>query len=576
MIFLLQIYYYTRFQVLSEDKEELHTSEIMKQVEERMVSFMTDVKDAAIAVSYNTTIQNYLESDDVIYKLTNHNNVTEITSGVMSSNKNISSIFLWDKKKIGIGSLTKKSFRVREDLEEGYEQDLYKRNAAFFGKVHNREGTTNPIYYYVHPILPQNVADYREESDHYDYSIVLYDLDYVDDMLSNIHATSNSLLMLIDNSGFIVSANKNRLKNQHLDDSTLERVADITDTKTLEFDQEMYTVQLKSINNFGLKIVSLIPVHEATNEIRNIRNVGSIVGLIMTLLIFTMGYAFFRSVTSPFDKIIRFMNNIGNKQGKQRMEIHSKNEIGFLMKEINVMLDKIDAANEHVIQTNSLLYETEITKKQAELLNLQSQINPHFLYNTLETIRSIALARNVMEVVEITTAISDIFRYSIKGKDYVTIENEMTCIQNYLQIMSIRYMDKFSFHIQVDDAIHQSRIPKMILQPIVENAIYHGLEQKSGKGILTIQGGKTEDNRIQFEITDNGIGIEDEKLKMIQASLSEVQPETLNLEVNSGLGLLNTHKRIQLAYGNGYGIEIDSKYNEGTTILVRMPWEDLS
>lgn len=116
----------------------------------------------------------------------------------------------------------------------------------------------------------------------------------------------------------------------------------------------------------------------------------------------------------------------------------------------------------------------------------------------------------------------------------------------------------------------------MILQPIVENAIYHGLEQKSGKGSLTIHGYKTEDKCILFEITDNGVGIKDDKLRIIQASLNEVKPDSLNLEVTSGLGLLNTHKRIQLAYGDGYGIKIDSKFNEGTTILVRMPWEDLS
>jgi two-component system sensor histidine kinase YesM len=212
----------------------------------------------------------------------------------------------------------------------------------------------------------------------------------------------------------------------------------------------------------------------------------------------------------------------------------------------------------------------ELAKKQAELASLQSQINPHFLYNTLECVRSIGLANRVMEIVEIATSMAKIFRYSIKEDHFVQIKNEIDCIQDYLRIMSIRFMDKFSEQISIDESVLKMKIPRMILQPIVENAIYHGLERKSGKGTLTIKGWVTDEHVVRFEISDNGKGIHADELHKLRHRLKAADINQ-SFPSGKGLGLINIHRRIKLAFGEQYGIEIISSENEGTQVSLQIP-----
>ncbi|MCR8632893.1 sensor histidine kinase [Paenibacillus radicis (ex Xue et al. 2023)] len=568
MIFSLQIFYYSKFYSLAEDKENVHTSRIIRQVEENIISFTQDIKDAALASSYNTVIHDYMGSDDPIYRLKLNKNVLEIISGIKASNKNIESIILVDKERNIVGASSPFDYLILGELEKKYHPDMRYPESQFFGKIYNPEKMEKLAYIYVHPVF----SSLNETNGFTELGmvIVVYKTEIMDRILTDIKATPSSLLLILDSEYNVVSADERFMKGSLFDSEILKGIDSHIKDQQIQFREKLNHVQAKDIEQLNWKIVSLIPVNEMTDELRLVRNIGFIIGAVMTLLILIMGLIFIRSVTVPFGRIVRFVNYIGNNGGKQRLQLPVKNEIGILSIEINKMLDKLDETNELFIQAQTSLYQMEIAKKQAELSFLQSQINPHFLYNTLECIRSIGLANGVMEIVEISTSMAKIFRYSIKEENFVRIRNELECIQDYVRIMSIRYMDKFNVTISVDEDILEMRMPKMILQPIVENAIYHGLERKNGKGVLTITGLVTADHTVRFEISDSGKGMKAEELEKLRHSLRAADPTEGDI-ASRGLGLLNIHQRIRLAFGEQYGIEIYSIDNEGTQVILHIP-----
>jgi len=236
------------------------------------------------------------------------------------------------------------------------------------------------------------------------------------------------------------------------------------------------------------------------------------------------------------------------------------------------MIDKMEEMTSHVVTTQARLYEAELSKKQAEFSALQSQINPHFLYNTLNCISSIGLEYGSKEIAQMTSSMSKIFRYSIEKSELVLISEEVQCIKAYLNIISIRYENKFSLEVKVDDQLLGMKTPKMILQPIVENSVYHGLESMDAGGRLCVSGRIDENGDICFQVTDTGKGIDQEELERIKAKLHMEYSERAKTSLEGkNIGLSNINNRIKLLFGEGYGVEIESQLGRGTTVMVKIP-----
>ncbi len=219
-----------------------------------------------------------------------------------------------------------------------------------------------------------------------------------------------------------------------------------------------------------------------------------------------------------------------------------------------------------------------VSKKQAQYLALQNQINPHFLYNTLEGIRSEALCAGMDGVASMTEALATFFRYTISNVDHlVTLEDELSNIENYYIIQQFRFGDKLSLSIEYDDdgddlSILNLKLPKLILQPIVENSIYHGIERKIGKGNLRINIDYTAD-RLIIRISDDGMGIEKEALdklnnKLLTNSLDDMESKK---DKKGGIAIINVNNRIKLIFGEKYGIYIYSTQNVGTDVEITLP-----
>lgn len=208
--------------------------------------------------------------------------------------------------------------------------------------------------------------------------------------------------------------------------------------------------------------------------------------------------------------------------------------------------------------------------KKAELKALQAQINPHFLYNTLDTIVWMSESNQPDQVIEIVKALSSFFRISLsRGKDWISIQQEIEHVRSYLLIQKIRYRDILDFEIDVDETILDGTILKLTLQPLVENALYHGIKNKRNGGMIRVRVRKTEQNLVLLDVQDDGVGFTPYDLSQIKASIANDSDEII--KSGSGFGLENVHKRIQLYYGKQYGLTIESQYQKGTRVTVTIP-----
>jgi len=218
---------------------------------------------------------------------------------------------------------------------------------------------------------------------------------------------------------------------------------------------------------------------------------------------------------------------------------------------------------------NAKLKEQENLKK-AELKALQAQINPHFLYNTLDTIVWMAESNKTDQVINIVRALSSFFRIALsKGKDWISLRQEIEHVSSYLTIQKMRYRDILDYRIEVEEDLLDSTILKLTLQPLVENALYHGIKTKRNGGTIVVQAKRVGEDKVLLDVQDDGVGFTPYKLAQLQESLAQDLDEIAMGE--GGFGIRNVHKRIQLYYGKEYGLSVQSHYRGGTRVSVTIP-----
>ncbi len=269
-----------------------------------------------------------------------------------------------------------------------------------------------------------------------------------------------------------------------------------------------------------------------------------------------------KSIYTPIKKLHDVTTTITKNDLQALMTSDNVDEITELGMSFNIMIGKIKDLLDSKIKEQENL-------KKAELRALQAQINPHFLYNTLDTIIWMAESKKTDQVIQIVSALSDFFRISLsKGMDWITIGEEVERIRSYLTIQKMRYSDILDFNIEVNQDVMENTILKLILQPLVENALYHGIKNKRQGGTISLRAKRKSADEILFEVEDNGIGFPPEKLAKLRAELDD---DSGDIKLESGFGIGNVNKRIRLYYGKLYGVSIRSEYNTGTCVTLVIP-----
>lgn len=313
----------------------------------------------------------------------------------------------------------------------------------------------------------------------------------------------------------------------------------------------------------GWTIVGCMNVGELLKNSRQAQSVYILMAAVLVVIALLLSSLISRNITLPIQRLRDSMAKVQEGDFETAdVEVVSGNEIGSLTTSFNVMTHRIQELMEQNI------YEQK-EKRKSELKALQSQINPHFLYNTLDSIIWMAEGKKNEEVVLMTASLARLLRQSISNEDeLVPIGQEVEYARSYLTIQKMRYKDKLEFQIDVAPEISNIMIIKLVLQPIIENAIYHGLKYKESIGLLIVHG-YAQDNHAVLEIIDNGIGMDEETLEHI------FEKHKVNYHSN-GVGVYNVQKRLQLYYGSDYGITYKSRVGEGTmaTITIPMNQED--
>ena len=280
------------------------------------------------------------------------------------------------------------------------------------------------------------------------------------------------------------------------------------------------------------------------------------------VLITVLSYYIPLSITRPIRKLSEVTDQVAKGDLTVRSDVRSGAEVSVLSDSLNTMIDKIDVLLEQVKKE-------QIRLRKAEFELLQSQINPHFLYNTLDAIVWLAEAGEQKKVVSMVGSLSDFFRTSLnQGKDIITIKEELQHSRSYLEIQQMRYQDILNYEIHVPEELHRYLIPKITIQPLVENALYHGIKNKRGLGRIVISGRKEEDFLI-LQIEDNGIGMRKERLDQVKEGMNQKIPTEKDI-----YGLYNVNERIRLNFGEKYGLSIESTYGEGTVVSIILPYVD--
>jgi two-component system sensor histidine kinase YesM len=263
-----------------------------------------------------------------------------------------------------------------------------------------------------------------------------------------------------------------------------------------------------------------------------------------------------RRITDPIGLLAKKAQDLGNGDFTPVPVVTETKELKMLDEGFNEMVTRINTLMAKEIEDQKYL-------RRAELELLQAQINPHFLYNTLDSIGILAESGRSEDVVKMVSGLSVFFRNSLaKGRDVITLRSERDQVAAYLTIQQIRYSDILNYDIQISNDLLSFMTPKLILQPLVENALYHGIKNKRGKGNIAITGESFEDC-ILLRVSDNGVGMTAEQLSALQTGIYE--------DRHTGLGLVNVHKRIKLYCGEDYGLSFESKPGEGTAVTVRLP-----
>lgn len=233
----------------------------------------------------------------------------------------------------------------------------------------------------------------------------------------------------------------------------------------------------------------------------------------------------------------------------------------------SMMQEELNNKNVELMEEMKVRSELEKALKDSEIKALQSQINPHFLFNVLNNIGSLAYIENAQRTQELIYLLSEMLRYMVKNiNGTVTVEEEIEQIERYLKLQKVRYGDKIEYIVNIDDSIKNISIPSMIIQPFIENAIVHGIEPKEDRGIIKLKGYNLEDD-IVFEIEDDGVGISKKRLQDIFSEASSSYMESKS----TGIGIANVNKRITYTYGSEYKIDIKSKPNAGTRVTIKLP-----
>jgi two-component system sensor histidine kinase YesM len=391
--------------------------------------------------------------------------------------------------------------------------------------------------------------------------VLLVDINFsgIEQICKNVNVGKSGYVYLVDREGEIIYHPRQQLIYSDLIEENNKEASNYEDGNHTEtFQGEKRLVTIKTVGYTGWKIVGVMPMADITSDYQQI-SIFAIFIMVFAIFILVFLNMFVSSrIANPIKSLEKCVKKLENGVKDVNISISGSYEVQHLGKAIRSMVNQM-----HTLMDN-IMTEQE-SKRKSELDALQAQINPHFLYNTLDSIIWMIENENYDGAIIMVTALARLFRISLsKGKNIITVRDEIEHARNYLTIQNIRYKNKFTYSIETDEKTLDFASIKLIVQPLIENAIYHGMEFMGGDGEILVKT-YSKENDLYIDVIDNGLGMLQEVADTLLTNESKVEKKS------SGIGLKNVNERIQLYFGKNYGVKIYSEPDEGTTISIHMP-----
>ena len=548
-----------------------YSLQIIDQVIKNINYYTQEMESISSFANYNPDIQAFLQNTPAFGTegLGNTIHNIETLDNIVGLRSDIVSIFILGQNGRIISNSQNSSLNLQYDFakQTWYRDALSNLGKSVIVKPHKQNYVLGSSKIVIS--LSRAITNY-DSTDPLGVMLIDLNLKALDDICRNIQLGRNGYIFIVDQKGNMIFHPDYSYMYRSVDDMYIRDIFKPDDSLIPEVlgqasgnfskvvDQENKQITFKKIPATGWVIVAVTPYSEIIADITNIRNSIILIGVICLLTTFLFSLLISAAITRPISRLERRMEAAEKGNLEVVSQTYPSDEVGRLSQRMDSMLTRIKVLMQEVVSEQE-------AKRKSEMKALQAQINPHFLYNTLDSIVWMAETNN-SEVVAMTEALARLFRITLsRGEDQITLEQELEHVRNYLIIQSIRYVNKFDYQIDADESLFQYKVLKLILQPLVENSIYHGIKNKRQKGHISITA-KSIDGRLLIEVSDDGIGMSPERA----ASLLHTAPGS-GRDRLSGIGVRNVHERIQLYYGPDYGLQFESSPGAGTTVKIWLP-----
>ncbi len=483
--------------------------------------------------------------------------ITDLLSSVKKTRQDISLVALFgpDGRVIADRSHLVWNPYVHLTSLEWYKAALRAKGAPVISSSHVQDLVANEYRWVIS--LSREITSQRTGKT---IAVLLVDLNYrvIRDLCASIDLGSRGYAFILGNNGDIIYHPQQQLIYSNLKRERINEVVTATGSSFLAgrgANRRIYTIHVSKVT--GWRIVGVTYVSTLVSDKEFIQFYYLFLGIACLGVIILLSILISSRISKPIKTLIRSMEQVERGNFNIKVNIPSYDEIGSLGRKFNIMVAKI---RELMIQN---VREQEL-KRRIELQALQAQINPHFLYNTLDSIIWMAESRRHEEVVLMVSSLAKLFRLTIsRGDEIVPIETEIEHITHYLIIQKMRYRDRLDFQVDVPEEVLPYQTIKLLLQPLVENSIYHGIKNRRGRGVVRILARK-EGDRILLQVVDNGVGMD-------RARLARILDRSCPDAKSGGVGVRNVDERIKLHFGESYGLSFESARNVGTTASVWLP-----
>lgn len=518
---------------------------IFQQAEERMDIYMEDIENLFMNAIYNSSVSAFFGAKDFPERWSSLNGFYQVVSNNKRISRYLENILLYDLSDELIGAQGDVVFPMWGTVEDD-------QKVVYSDGLSN--GKDGIIYFEVGMPVYQEIG--RKGYNRIGTAWLLFNAKYLQNIVEGALPNESSAVAILDGSG----------KPLALAGDWKEEYAEFWETEEVKDN----LVNASVLGNTGWRIISVIPKESMSSGVTLIQKFSYMIYamtlLIMGIIVFFM---YFR-IIKPVSRQIAFVSNF-TKDVNQRIQVVGNNEISELARKMNEMLDDIETLNMRVIETHRQYLELEYAKKNTEMIAYRGQINPHFLYNTFNCIRGMALYRGEKDIADLTMALSSFFRYSIHGEEIITVREVLENLQYYTKIIDYRFGGKHCVRIEASEETYDQKLPKMLIQPLVENAVLHGLEpRRKGDVWVTL---KLDGAFLSVCVKDEGQGIDKDTLSLLYDYMRSYDEMGTIKDNNVGIGVLNVYRRFRLFYGEQGFFELKSAEGEGTCVRLLLPIE---